>query len=277
MHEIGGDFEVEPGALELDSIVDTCDGEADVTWYSSGRMALKAILRVLPHGVFLVPSYLCDAVLQPFRELNVPFRFYTIETDLRFDVAGLRRMCGSDVVGVLHIDLFGVQPDAEREAFLAGLVDDGLCVITDITHSYPGLADFRDRAGTHIVCSVRKTLPLPDGAFVVTRGAHPQQPTLPAGGYVGDKLQAQVEKYRYLYGEAPRAFLPALRSAEAGFEQDVEIRSPSAVSRQLFRTIDLHAAGVARRRNFSQLLSESAGGFNAVAPLLNYLPEAGSP
>lgn len=285
MREIGGDFEitwpttiVQPAASM--AWFDKLAG-LPLYWYSSGRMGLRAILRSIPKGTFLLPSYLCTSILWAFEQEEVPVRFYSVTPELQGDVAEIMWLwssCG-DVVGMLHIDLFGTVPTGDLGDLFAEMVSKGLYVIEDITHSFPGTMNLSERHGSHILCSIRKTLPLPDGAFVLSRGRAPVKANTDAAPYVRAKLQAQMAKSQYLRGETNRDFLQDLRSAEAGFDSDHEIRRISGESRTLLTQVNLESVRNTRRKNFEYLLSKfrSSVSCGVVKPLVSSLSECSSP
>lgn len=285
MREIGGDFEITWPGTVYQPMVDASWydelGGSPLYWYSSGRMGLRAILRSIPKGTFLVPSYLCASILWAFRQEGVSVKFYSVTPDLQGDVAGITTLLSScaDVAGMFHIDLFGVVPTGDLSNLFAEMVSKGLCVIEDITHSFPGTSNLYRRTGSHVLCSVRKTLPVPDGAFVLSRIARPVEAQIDAAPYVQAKLQAQIEKSRYLRAETNRGFLQNLRRAEAGFDLDHEMRRISRESRTLLRRIDLKLVRDTRRRNFEHLLKRFASSVRPTVakPLIGELSECGSP
>ena len=92
VREIGGDFEITWPGTVYQPMVDASWydelGGSPLYWYSSGRMGLRAILRSIPKGTFLVPSYLCASILWAFRQEGVSVKLLT--PDLQGDVAGSR-------------------------------------------------------------------------------------------------------------------------------------------------------------------------------------------
>ncbi len=285
MREIGGDFEITWPGTVYQPMVDASWydelGGLPLYWYSSGRMGLRAILRSIPKGTFLVPSYLCASILWAFRQEGVSVKFYSVTPDLQGDVAEITTLLSScaDVAGMFHIDLFGVVPTGALSNLFAEMVSKGLCVIEDITHSFPGTSNLYQRTGSHVLCSVRKTLPFPDGAFVLSRILRPIEAHIEAAPYVQAKLQAQMEKSHYLRAGTNRDFLRDLRRAEAGFDLDYEIRRISRVSRTLLRRVDLREVRVRRRKNFEYLLSkfESSMIPTVARPLVRELSKCSSP
>lgn len=280
MFEIGGDFEIDDLTSDRATYTPESPGifhDLELYWYSSGRMALRAILRASRRGVFLVPSYLCESILWAFKQESVPFAFYPVSPGLRVDPKDIKRLLQRDVSGLLYIEWFGMSPSGDLANLFAELVRDGFCVIDDITHGFPGIKRIADRPASHVLCSVRKTLPVPDGAFVYTNTCPPARPHLEAAGYVKDKFLAQVRKNSYLKGLGGRDFLSDLRRAETGFDCDPEIRRLSAQTRTMLQRIDLDSAARKRKANFRHLLAHLSGASRLLRPLLGGLPTEGSP
>lgn len=280
MLEIGGDFEIDDSMSDqanrtLESM--TLLNDPAVYWYSSGRMALRAVLRTIRKGVFLVPSYLCESILWAFRQESVPFEFYPVSDGLRVDPRDIERLLRRDVSGLLYIEWFGLSASGDISNLLAELVHDGRCVINDVTHAFPGIKEMASRPASHVLCSVRKTLPIPDGAFVYTKKSSPARPHLDAASYVRQKFLAQVRKNLYLKGLGDRDFWPDLREAERGFDCDPEIRSVSEQTHAILGQTDLGLAVTRRKTNFTYLLSHVSNYCRSLRPLLYGLPDDGSP
>jgi hypothetical protein len=80
MHYIGGEMEIE-NTLSNDNLEKSFPFPDDkYIFYSSGRTALKYILKAInPSYPILLPSYLCESILQPFKELDIEYEFYRIK------------------------------------------------------------------------------------------------------------------------------------------------------------------------------------------------------
>ena len=78
-HEIGGYFE-----LELNRIGDLPHSTGICV--NSGRNALEYILMTLPAiNKVWIPYFTCDVVLEPFHKLNIPYSFYSINSQLELN------------------------------------------------------------------------------------------------------------------------------------------------------------------------------------------------
>ena len=199
--ELGSDFEWVSDSLLLgDSMPPWADAGRAVTYFESGRQALTAVssqLRGSGRTRLLMPSYFCESMIEPFLRDGWHIEFVDVTDDL--DVAYEHHLREPHLSAVLSMSYFGA---SESRAWLQALQDmqsAGAAVISDETHRVlsPGLrfADFQ-------IASLRKMLPLPDGAFVVGDLAPVNQD---ASRVADVRLQAMRQKFAYLSGRNPGA------------------------------------------------------------------------
>ncbi len=224
MKAIGGFFELEqrpthagphPRALAL----------------STGRACMMVMLRHLrPRRVF-VPFYTCDAALQPFRQLDIPLVYYSLDERLfPRDVAGLG---GGELV--LWTDYFGVC-SSQLEQLKRRFADR---LLIDDTHAF-----FREgTAGFWSFTSARKYFGVPDGAYLYA------------------PVELSVDAERFTGASLTHAALRTLGLQEEGFAAykayehslDCSVRRISAISEALLGTIDFARVVEARCRNFAYM------------------------
>ena len=121
---------------------------------SSGRAAFAAVLEsVRPRHVW-VPCYVCDALLEPLRRLQIPFSFWAADSCL--EPAEPFTLAGGDYV--VAVNYFGLKSDS-----IASLVQRwGGRVIIDNTQAF-----FEGPlAGCFSFNSARKFFGVPDGGFL---------------------------------------------------------------------------------------------------------------
>lgn len=141
------------------------------TYYAYGKVALRDGLRTVGYtesGNVLVPAYLPDGVVEPLYDLGLEPRYYAIERDLGPDLEDLETRIDDWTRAVMAVHYFGFpQPRLDDILSLAG--ERGLLVIDNSAHSPFSrrgsrlLGTFGDLGFT----SLRKTLPLPDGALLI--------------------------------------------------------------------------------------------------------------
>lgn len=281
--EIGGEFSLDPSHLAglLDepdrgetALLDGLSLPGEPVLLGSGRQALTCLLmrsndRTKP---FLLPSYLCEAVLKPFLALNLPVQFYHIDFCLQPNSEELSSL-GRNACGILIMRYFGFPFQQETIGVLEELHRKGLCIVEDITHSL-----LSDVAPTHFsdyyIASLRKWCALPDGGLLGGQAVRQSSLALPDAEIVSLRLLAHALKGEYLAGRFPDkpTFLRLFREAEQGFDHDLLPRAMSRVSKKLLGRVDWPALGAARRRNFLTLLERFPRG-GLVRPLFPALPD----
>ncbi|WP_081443554.1 DegT/DnrJ/EryC1/StrS family aminotransferase [Haloterrigena turkmenica] len=142
---------------------------ANFAFYGSGKAALYDGLAglVTPGENVLVPAYLPDAVVEPFRDLGLEPRYYRVRETLAPDRADLAERLDDETAAVVTVDYFGF-PQPELEA-VASLLADRDCYHVDDNAHAPLSVDDGTLLGTrgHLgVTSLRKLLPIPDGAVL---------------------------------------------------------------------------------------------------------------
>ncbi|WP_306058965.1 DegT/DnrJ/EryC1/StrS family aminotransferase [Natronococcus wangiae] len=141
----------------------------DVTYYGSGKAALRDGLASIaePGQNVLVPAYLPDAVVEPFCELGLEPRRYRIKETLAPDLADVERRIDADTVAVMSVNYFGFpQPGLDE---LTALIDEHGCYhIDDNAHAPLSVVDgtLLGTRGDLGITSLRKLLPIPDGALL---------------------------------------------------------------------------------------------------------------
>lgn len=141
----------------------------DVTYYGSGKAALRDGVAAIaePGQNVLVPAYLPDAVVEPFRELGLEPRYYRIQETLEPDLVDIERRIDADTVAVMSVNYFGFpQPGLDE---LTALIDRHGCYHIDDNAHAPLSVDEGTLLGTRGalgITSLRKLLPIPDGAIL---------------------------------------------------------------------------------------------------------------
>lgn len=158
-------------------------GRAEYRFFSYGRRALAEAFRIAGVGQgdnVALPALICREILSAVHASGASPRFYRVGDGLGFDgPAGRLESCKA----VIAVNYFGFPQDLAP--FLAHCRRTGAVLIEDNAH---GLFS-RDAAGTLLgtrgdvgIFSLRKTLPLPDGAALVVNAVGrtlplaPQQP-----------------------------------------------------------------------------------------------------
>jgi len=224
MTAIGGFFGLEPGG-------------GCAVWHggavalTSGRACLRAVLELTRPSRVFVPFYICDAALEPFRRLDVPFEFYGLTRSLDPDVESWP--AGAGVLCVNYFDLKSRGADALSLAL-------GARAIVDDTQAFFR----RGRGRGWSFNSARKFFGVPDGAYAYGPRASEIRPSA-----ANDAAPAAHLATR-LTGDRERAYQQYI-AAEAQVSCDV--LAPSPLADRMLGAIGYEAAREARRRNFAIL------------------------
>lgn len=258
----------------------------------SGRTALRLIIQSLlqknRRQPVLLPSYLCQAVLQPFLEEGRDIMFYRIGKDLSVDCDDLRaRVAECSPSGVLFINYFGFPvSDAERNLFLE--LRKSTVVIEDCSHGSL-LESGRDIAGITgdvVVSSVRKYCNLPDGAVLSPRkGISTASLGIAAAGHATARYDAKVLKSEFISGGASdqdleKRYLELFGEADRQLDAASPMLRMSTESVRLLQCVNVRRIMVVRRKNFASLsgmFAENSALAGVCSPLYRDLPEYVSP
>lgn len=160
------------------------------TLVGNGKQALTLVARALRDGgtrAVLVPRYHCGTMVLPFTLEGVRVHPVDVGADLQIDPASLvRALAREPGAAVLHCETYGNRGGRNLAAVLAAARRNGSALVLDATHSLidrlirtvgaagspaltasgpdrrPGTG--RDGPWDAVVASMRKLLPVPDGA-----------------------------------------------------------------------------------------------------------------
>ena len=149
---------------------------AQGAWTFSGRVALYHGLPHIdlpPRSVILVPNYHQGVEIDALLAAGYRLRYYRVSERLEIDMADVERRLDAQVSALYVIHYFGFpQPLARLRAFCDTR---GLKLIEDCSlalFSRDG-SQWLGSAGDIAIYSVYKTLPLPHGGYLISKGTHP--------------------------------------------------------------------------------------------------------
>lgn len=164
--ELGSNFDLDVNDLYMKpNNVITYLSNYNTVWFNYGRSAIKAI-NIHRHRRILLPEFICESVISCFPEDNIVF--YKIKEDFSIDFNDL--FCKLDKnIGTLYIcHYFGYLQDKGKLDLCRSYADErNICIIEDITQSFFSEQDY---VGDVVVASLRKWVPVPQGAVLCLRG-----------------------------------------------------------------------------------------------------------
>lgn len=233
----------------------------------SGRDALRALIDALRPRRVLLPSFYCQDVIDACRvgPAAPSVRCYPDAPTDELRAGAMLAAAEGDLVVVCNTLGLRVSPPVD----VAALIGAGAVVVEDHTHDPFSLWAQHSQA-TYAFASLRKWLPLPDGAVLWSpHGAF--VPTIPreAEADIGlARLSAMLLKQRYLRGEAVEkaAFRELAADSEAKIGRGPEPRGMSRLSRQLLELFPIESWRVRRRENFLRLADVALGAAELLRP-----------
>jgi len=227
MKQIGGYFE-----LELPDAWPALFLHADGALLNSGKNALEYVLRHIDKiETIWIPSFSCETVLEPIEKLNLNYRFYHVNEQLRVQEIKLGK---NDYL--VYNNYFGIMDGYIRNLFAKY----GEQLIVDYTQSFlsPQLP------GCKAIYSPRKCFGVPDGGV-----AYPNLGT--------DEFEQDYAYGRFIH-LLKRCELPASEGYQAFKENGMAlrgqpIRKMSVLTQRILNSIDFHNAAEKRRENFQYL------------------------
>lgn len=238
----------------------------------TGRAAIYlALLNILQRGgkkEAWLPAYCCSSVLLPFRRLGFKLHFYTMGRDLASP--GALPLDLNDLTFVF-IHYFGKRNRAIQHYLMHCKSHQNFFVIEDCVQAL-----FTRELGNfdYAVYSLRKFLPLPDGALLAS--ATPLSHTNlapPDEGFVSRRLIGKLIREKV----DNTGFLDLFAEAEAFIDKCPEPRAMSFLSRYLLARLDPSPITARRRANFNHLLYSLKKTSVPIKPLFHKLEEGEVP
>lgn len=221
-----------------------------------GYYSLKAILLHLKamgktRYPVLLPAFLCPTILKPFRELNIPFRFYPVDVHLNPEFFRMDELfVAPDQQVLLFIPYFGFSVPSHIYNQLLQLQSDGVTLIEDRAQSlFPGF----EPLGDYLFYSFRKFLPV-DGSLLLSKYEMNTEISHDNQFYTSIRKEAQDMRYKFIHANesGEEFFLELFRQAEAAYYQE-GIAAFEMTNLAVFTMIDIEKEVVERRRVWGQL------------------------
>lgn len=164
---IGGEFEI-ACKIDFSSCSKLPQEFSKGQFYSSGRAALYHILnfsKQLGKDKILLPDYLCESIVEIAKLASIPFEFYKVNKDLTIDIDSLLKIYNANN-SILIINYFGAI-DVQSEIQKLKAVHSNAYIILDNVQALYSMFESIDV--DFMFTSFRKQLPVPDGAWVISK------------------------------------------------------------------------------------------------------------
>jgi len=160
---LGGEHFLSPPHPVKNSMSKLFDDTAgSVSFFSTGRDALYALLRTLPHKTVYLPDLICFSVYQACLQAGKNVITYRLKPDLVQSESDETEFDSNSCLLLMHY--FGVT----NERLMRRAKSMGMTVISDVTHMLFNQDQFRliCEQSDYLVASLRKSGPFPDGGFL---------------------------------------------------------------------------------------------------------------
>lgn len=200
----------------------------------SGRTAIETVLKDIPdaHSA-LLPSYCCDSIISPFRDLGIEVKFYNVEWD-----GGINYFIEDSADIFVWCNYFGyknVMPDFEG------------VIIEDITHSFLSSEMYHHRSD-YLVASLRKWEPIYCGGYCSVE----TNLNTPPDDFIEIKSSAMKLKAEYLKDldiEKKTEFLSLFRDSNNWLAENYSKLSIDSWSREYLGHVNIKNQRIIRRQN----------------------------
>ena len=226
-HEIGGEYHLDDFPCR-----DVDPWPARRSFFASGRAALGALCRrwieTHSHARLWLPDYFCPEVVSSLCSRNIRVAFYTDNPQRAGPELSHLYVLPGDMV--LAVNYFGVRSGDQWSAWRESTPS--VALIEDHTHD-PQSLWARSSKADFAFASLRKTLPLPDGAIAWSPRELSLPEAAPDGPPIGSslKLAAMLYKRRYLdSGEIPTSLKETFLELQKRGEQILPEPNNEAIS-----------------------------------------------
>lgn len=216
----------------------------------SGRTALAEIAEaLLAEGMnqIALPAYCCDSMVDPFVKKGISIEYYPVVYD-RQSCSFMTNLHNIQAKAVLYCNFFGLSRDRVQSDFVF-LKEKQKIIVYDITHTV-FLEDELVFESDYYLASLRKWLPITDGAIFGSPTRSLSAPAVAAQEFYACKRKAMTEKLCYMVDERDsKTHLPLFRQAEQILERDYIGKSISDRAKAIIKRYDIQQMSERRRAN----------------------------
>jgi len=283
--EVGGEFYLSLShflSKTTDQFYHFIPDDAQLFFTSSGRCSLKIIIKALKltkKDEVLLPSYLCEEVLKPFKEERIHVQFYKVDEHLIVDINDIKQKITKRTKALLIIHYFGFpQPIKLIQKLCRNY---SIYLIEDVTQAFMSKQDNIPLGwfGDFNFTSFRKFLPVLDGSLLLfNKNLIYVKKVKWKKYYLGYYLYQYLRFFgmflKCLYlrlGIIPKFFfLKPFEYADKILNEYPKPVEMSRLSKKLLKKFDFDSIILKRRENFQYLLKNWT--CVSIKPLFKKLP-----
>ena len=232
-----------------------CDTEG--VFLESGQTAIRFIIEeinIQSNEYVLLPDYLCPTMLQPFKEKNISYDMYEVNSDLSINLSSIEKKLNKiKVKAVFFINYFGFYHNDETINYLKSLKERNIIIIEDSVQ----MLWFKNQGfiGDYVFNSYRKFLPI-DGSLVLCSSKISVEER--QDNYYSLVNRARMTKTLYSSFNLGKEedFLNLFEESEKHYQSRKGIYGMSQVSKTLLSKVDTQHIEKKRIENYSYLYKE---------------------
>jgi selenocysteine lyase/cysteine desulfurase len=241
---------------------------------TSGRGAISLLLQeVNPRfKSILLPAYICDSVILPFRKNGYYCSFYDINKDLSPVIETIRE---NRKVGIfLHMGYFGFSTNNNLMEVIKEFKRSSAIIIEDVTQTL--FSDFkRYEENDYYIASVRKWMGLPSGGLLASPVREIKN-TLPEDkSFASIRKEALLLKAEYIHKKdesLKKQYLNLFSHGERILSEEPYPYRIDSLSNNIMNGIDVNKLVKSRNNNY-QRLKKGLKGIEFIEPVFKNVPE----
>lgn len=258
--EIGSSFSISSDEIsqsEVYPVLEEKFGYKYSRYYSTCRSCIKEIIGMISDTtnskVVIAPAYTCESVINGFIEEGYSIVPYNIEKDYSADEKDLLNKINLFHPSVvIYHDYFGFCT-TDHLTSMVKRVNQEIIVINDRTQSMFSTLD--DSSADFCVGSIRKWLPVPDGAFLMSNKKLPEQLSDEDENLVTLECEAMTLKDKYLKDRKQDkvVFLQKFSLCRQYIDGQQKAYAMSSISRGIWSNSNENNLKELRRNNYNRL------------------------
>lgn len=248
------------------------DKKYNLTFFKSGRNAIKALLQTLkcPKKA-LLPIYTCETVVQPFIDEGWEIEFYLLNKNLSMNTASVEKLYKAFNPSVFFCHkYFGFNTIGDDKKMIRYFRDKGTIIVEDITqcifsNHYIEFADY-------YVSSLRKFLAIPDGGIVFSKNrlffSNINETDRKLSELAIEAFDLKKEYFAFPSVEKKEVFREKYQELNRLIADNSLIRNITPESKKIFSTCDIDEIKNKRVSNFL-FLFQMIKKFDFLYPIIN--------
>lgn len=265
MQEIGSEYWVDEIADIHDDITPHwIKSWENVVLTASGRGAISLLLEeieeVITYRTILLPSYICESVINPFVKKGYTCYFYDINPNMEPNMDSLNQMLNKDIGIFLHMGYYGFPTSNSLGSQIRALKGKAIIIIEDITHSLFSNYE-RYIENDYYIASIRKWMGLPSGGLLASR-IHKFKVNLNLDMHFSelrkDALRLKAQYIKSPNNDLKSVFLKMFSEAESILDHDSGAYC-----------IDKNSIAILNELNIKELIDKRKSNFNCLLETLS--------